>query len=143
MTLPAPSHTVSHPSYGLSPLSVNLALQSPDQSRMNLLRETDPPSFSVSSLTLHCNPPSHTSFPTKSSTLCNASLLQPSQSSPEHMSLHMGQHLPSDLNLQPQSLFSPISVHGNPVDLTTLPSVAAPTLGETGYLIRLSLHNVE
>ena len=108
---------------------------------MNLLREADPLSLSVSSLTLHRNPPSHTSFPTKSSTLCNANLMQPLQSSPEHTSLHMGQHLPSDQNSQPQSLFSPISFHGNPVDLTILPSVAAPTQGETGYLIRSSLQN--
>lgn len=143
VTLPAPSHTVSQPMYGLSPLSVNLPSQSPDQSRMNLPRETDPPSLGVNPLTLHRNPLSHTSLPTQSSTLYNASLLQPSQSSPEHRSLHMGHRLPSDLNPQPQSLFSPISVHSNPVDLTILPSVAAPTLGETGSLIRSSLHNVE
>lgn len=55
----------------------------------------------------------------------------------------MGQRLPSDLNPQLQSLFSPISVHSDPVDLTTLPPAAAPTLGETGTLIQSSLHNVE
>lgn len=88
VTLPAPSHTVSQPMYGLSPLSVNLPSQSPDQSRMNLPRETDPPSLGISPLTLHRNPPSHTSLPTQSSTLYNASLLQPSQSSPEHESAY-------------------------------------------------------
>lgn len=88
VTLPAPSHTVSQPMYGLSPLLVNLPSQSPDQSRMNLPRETDPPSLGISPLTLHRNPPSHTSLPTQSSTLYNASLLQPSQSSPEHESAY-------------------------------------------------------
>lgn len=139
VTLPAPSHTVGQPLYELSPLSANL---SPDQSRMNIQRETDLPSLGVSPLTLH-DSPLHTSPPTQSSSLYNSSLLQSSQSLPEHTSLHMSKHLPSDLNPRSQSLLSPISIHRNPVDLTILPSVAAPTLGETGSLIRSSLHNAE
>lgn len=115
---------------------------SPSQSPLLQNTSTDLPSLGVSPLTLH-DSPLHTSPPTQSSSLYNSSLLQSSQSLPEHTSLHMSEHLPSDLNPRSQSLLSPISIHRNPVDLTILPSVAAPTLGETGSLIRSSLHNAE
>lgn len=136
-TQPAPSHTVSQTFSGPTPLSVNLPSQSPSQSEVNLQNQTDSPSLSVSLLTSH-NPPSYTSLPTQNPPLYNASLL-PTQSSPKHTSVRMECLLPSGRNLQPP--LSPISVH-SPTDLTVPPSAAA-SLGETGYLIRSSLDDLE